>query len=194
MTNREAGINVVREIMGDQAAAKLSGSADSTTFGAPIAAYAVDQVFADIWTRPGLDRRSRSRGYQGAWSGRRRKLRWPPRPALTLSCIRTAGDERRSPRTIRCSAVRSGASTKTSPLIMWDRPSVGSRWRSTAVSILGIARCLTGAEGAPSHLQRSRGICKAWRSRRQWRPVRAKNGIFAIGGQFNERRQRERSV
>ena len=25
-----------------------------------IAAYAVDQVFADIWTRPGLDRRSRS--------------------------------------------------------------------------------------------------------------------------------------
>src|SRR6202789_3117246 len=60
MTNREAGINVIREMMGDQAAAKLSGSAGSNTFGAPIAAYAVDQVFADIWTRPGLDRRSRS--------------------------------------------------------------------------------------------------------------------------------------
>src|SRR6201984_1535055 len=60
MTNREAGINVVREMMGDQAAAKLSASAGSNTFGAPIAAYAVDQVFADIWTRPGLDRRSRS--------------------------------------------------------------------------------------------------------------------------------------
>jgi 4-carboxymuconolactone decarboxylase len=60
MTNRKAGINVVREMMGDQAAAKLSASADSKTFGAPIAAYAVDQVFADIWTRPGLDRRSRS--------------------------------------------------------------------------------------------------------------------------------------
>ena len=60
MTNREAGINVVREMMGDHAAAKLSASADSNTFGAPIAAYAVDQVFADIWTRPGLDRRSRS--------------------------------------------------------------------------------------------------------------------------------------
>ncbi len=43
MTNREAGINVVREMMGDQAAAKLSSSADSNTFGAPIAAYAVDQ-------------------------------------------------------------------------------------------------------------------------------------------------------
>src|SRR5580698_975821 len=60
MTNREAGINVVREMMGDQSAAKLSASADSNTFGAQIAAYAVDQVFADIWTRPGLDRRSRS--------------------------------------------------------------------------------------------------------------------------------------
>ena len=44
MTNREGGINVVREMMGDQAAAKLSASADSNTFGAPIAAYAVDQV------------------------------------------------------------------------------------------------------------------------------------------------------
>ena len=42
MTNREAGINVVREMMGDQAAAKLSSSADSNTFGAPIAAYALD--------------------------------------------------------------------------------------------------------------------------------------------------------
>ena len=38
MTNREAGINVVREMMGDQAAAKLSASAGSNTFGAPIAA------------------------------------------------------------------------------------------------------------------------------------------------------------
>ncbi len=34
MTNREAGINVVREMMGDQAAANLSASADSSTFGA----------------------------------------------------------------------------------------------------------------------------------------------------------------
>ena len=49
MTNREAGINVIREMMGDQAAAKLSASADSNAFfGAPIAGYAVDQVFADI--------------------------------------------------------------------------------------------------------------------------------------------------
>jgi 4-carboxymuconolactone decarboxylase len=47
-------------MMGDQAAAKLGASADSNTFGAPIAAYALDQAFGDIWTRPGLDRRSRS--------------------------------------------------------------------------------------------------------------------------------------
>ena len=60
MTNREAGIEVVRKMMGDQAATKLSASADSNIFGTPIAGYAVDQVFADIWTRPGLDRRSRS--------------------------------------------------------------------------------------------------------------------------------------
>src|SRR6202451_3094070 len=60
MTNREAGINVVRAMMGDQAAAKLSSSADSNNFGSPLAADAVDHVFADIWTRPGLDRRARS--------------------------------------------------------------------------------------------------------------------------------------
>jgi hypothetical protein len=84
MTNREAGINVVREMMGDQA---------------------VDQVFADIWTRPGLEQALPQpgfdvrhdchatatgcccRGYQGAWSGRRRKLHWPPRPALTLELV-----------------------------------------------------------------------------------------------------------
>jgi hypothetical protein len=55
MTNRDAGINVVREMMGDQAAAKLSNSAGSNTFGAPIAAYAVDQVLrisglVPVWT------------------------------------------------------------------------------------------------------------------------------------------------
>ena len=41
MTNRETGINVVREMMGDQAAANLSASADSNTFGATIAAFPI---------------------------------------------------------------------------------------------------------------------------------------------------------
>ena len=61
MTNREAGINVVREMIVDRAAAKLGASADSNTFGAPIAGYAIDQVFADIWTRPRLE------GAPAAW-------------------------------------------------------------------------------------------------------------------------------
>ena len=65
MTNREAGINVVREMMGEQAAAKLSASSDSNTFGAPIAAYALDQAFADIWTRPGLDSDKNYTGHRG---------------------------------------------------------------------------------------------------------------------------------
>ena len=62
MTNREAGINVVREMMGDQAAAKLSASADSNTFRVPlIAAYAVDSGSLQISGLVlGLDRRSRS--------------------------------------------------------------------------------------------------------------------------------------
>ena len=60
MTNREAGLEVIRDMMGPEAAEKLGASADSKAFGAPIAAYAIDQVFADIWNRPGLDKRSRS--------------------------------------------------------------------------------------------------------------------------------------
>ena len=35
-------------------------SADSNAFGSAIAAYAIDQTFADVWTRPNLDKRSRS--------------------------------------------------------------------------------------------------------------------------------------
>ena len=60
MTNREAGLEVIRGMMGPEAAEKLGASADSQAFGSPIAAYAIDQTFADIWTRPGLDKRSRS--------------------------------------------------------------------------------------------------------------------------------------
>jgi len=40
------------------------------------------------------------RGYQKAWSRRRRKLHWPPRPALTLNGTRTAGVERRGYRLV----------------------------------------------------------------------------------------------
>jgi hypothetical protein len=39
MTNREAGINVVREMMGDQAAAKLSAGLVPVWTGAPAASF-----------------------------------------------------------------------------------------------------------------------------------------------------------
>jgi alkylhydroperoxidase/carboxymuconolactone decarboxylase family protein YurZ len=90
MTNRDAGINVVREMMGDQAAAKLSASGDSNTVGAPIAAYAVDQVCADIWTRPGLDKRSRSLVSMST------KTTLATTACFDTNGIRIAGVERRS--------------------------------------------------------------------------------------------------
>ena len=60
MTQREKGLQVVREMMGEEAAKKLGSAADSGTFGAAISAAALDQTFADTWTRPVLDRRERS--------------------------------------------------------------------------------------------------------------------------------------
>jgi 4-carboxymuconolactone decarboxylase len=59
MTNREAGINVVREMMGDQAAAKLRAPLTQTP-SVPGSLLTRRPGFADIWARPGLDRRSRS--------------------------------------------------------------------------------------------------------------------------------------
>src|SRR5580704_9228999 len=57
---REVGERVIREMMGEETSAKLIDSADSNTFGSAISAFAIDQAFADIWARPGLDRKSRS--------------------------------------------------------------------------------------------------------------------------------------
>jgi 4-carboxymuconolactone decarboxylase len=57
---REAGESIIREMMGDETAAKLITSADSGTFGSAISGYAIDQAFGEIWARPGLDRKSRS--------------------------------------------------------------------------------------------------------------------------------------
>ncbi len=47
-------------MMGEQTAAKLIESAESGTFGAVISELAIDEAFGEIWTRPGLDRKSRS--------------------------------------------------------------------------------------------------------------------------------------
>ncbi len=60
MTRRDTGRRVVREMMGPDEEARLAGAADSGTFGAAIAGFAIDQAFAETWTRPGLDRKARS--------------------------------------------------------------------------------------------------------------------------------------
>ncbi len=60
MSRRSTGRRVVREMMGSEAETRLVGAAESGTFGADIAGFAIDQAFAEIWTRPGLDRRARS--------------------------------------------------------------------------------------------------------------------------------------
>jgi 4-carboxymuconolactone decarboxylase len=60
MDRRKAGGTIIREMMGEERAGRLLASAESGTFGSAIAAFAIDQAFGDIWTRPGLDRKARS--------------------------------------------------------------------------------------------------------------------------------------
>ena len=60
MPGRESGKSVTSELMGETVAGRLVASAESGTFGADVAGYAIDQVFGGIWERPGLDRRARS--------------------------------------------------------------------------------------------------------------------------------------
>jgi 4-carboxymuconolactone decarboxylase len=60
MKRREAGQKIIREMMGEETAARLLASAESGTFGSTVAGFAIDQAFGEIWTRPGLDRKARS--------------------------------------------------------------------------------------------------------------------------------------
>jgi 4-carboxymuconolactone decarboxylase len=60
MKRREAGQKIIREMMGEETAARLLASAGSGTFGSAVAGFAIDQAFGEIWTRPGLDRKARS--------------------------------------------------------------------------------------------------------------------------------------
>jgi 4-carboxymuconolactone decarboxylase len=57
---RERGLEVFREIMGDQRAQTLRAAAESNGFGADIAALALDFAFGSVWARPGLERKQRS--------------------------------------------------------------------------------------------------------------------------------------
>jgi alkylhydroperoxidase/carboxymuconolactone decarboxylase family protein YurZ len=58
--NRKACREVLGSMLGEQFAAGLETAADSGDFGAPLAQLAIDFAFAGVWSRPGLDRRSRS--------------------------------------------------------------------------------------------------------------------------------------
>lgn len=60
MQRRKDGTSVIREMMGDKMAERLIASAESKTFGADVAGFAIDQAFGEIWTREGLDRKQRS--------------------------------------------------------------------------------------------------------------------------------------
>lgn len=55
-----AGMKIVEEMLGESIAASLEASATSTKFGMQRGPLAVEFVFADLWARPGLDRRARS--------------------------------------------------------------------------------------------------------------------------------------
>lgn len=55
-----AGLQVAREMLGEQVADSLEGSIGTTQFGLQRGELALDFVFGKLWTRPGLDRRARS--------------------------------------------------------------------------------------------------------------------------------------
>jgi 4-carboxymuconolactone decarboxylase len=57
---RKAAREVLVPMLGEPFAAGLEAAADSGAFGAPLAQLAIDYAFAGVWSRPGLDRRSRS--------------------------------------------------------------------------------------------------------------------------------------
>lgn len=57
---REQALKLVGEMTSPEVAAALANAATSREFGAFIGELALRNVFAEVWARPGLDRRSRS--------------------------------------------------------------------------------------------------------------------------------------
>ena len=57
---REAGFRVAAEMVGEEVATALRAATGSKAFGASRGDMALRNVFAELWTRPGLDRKSRS--------------------------------------------------------------------------------------------------------------------------------------
>ena len=56
----EYGLKVFGEIMGAEKAAALRASATSSGFASAISNLAIDYAFADVWGRPGMERKNRS--------------------------------------------------------------------------------------------------------------------------------------
>jgi hypothetical protein len=54
----ETGIQVRREVLGDQYVDRAT--AETSPFTAPFQEYVTRAAWGDIWSRPGLDRRTRS--------------------------------------------------------------------------------------------------------------------------------------
>jgi 4-carboxymuconolactone decarboxylase len=54
------GLEVFRELMGDEAAAKMREGITSGHFGAAIGELATHHAFAGVWSRDGLERKARS--------------------------------------------------------------------------------------------------------------------------------------
>jgi 4-carboxymuconolactone decarboxylase len=61
MTNDQAIAKaLVADMLSPEVAEAMANAGNSTEFGAYLGKLALDNVFGQLWTRPGLDRRSRS--------------------------------------------------------------------------------------------------------------------------------------
>ncbi len=59
-TRRAAALQVASEMLSPEIAQAMANGASSAEFGAEIGTLALDYVFGDLWSRPGLSRRDRS--------------------------------------------------------------------------------------------------------------------------------------
>lgn len=58
--NHKKGVQLVREMLGEPFAAGIQAAASSGAFAADCANIALESAFGAVWSRPGLDRKSRS--------------------------------------------------------------------------------------------------------------------------------------
>lgn len=59
-SKKEQAMAIVSEMISPEVASMMDNSSNSDEFGAEIGKLALDNVFASLWTRPGLNRRDRS--------------------------------------------------------------------------------------------------------------------------------------